>query len=129
MREVSGQGRTVLFVSHNMSAVRTLCDRAILLNDGRVAADGAVEAVVTQYLAEAIKASASGDIADETTRIGSGEARLVKVVLNDRDGKPLQHAFLGQPVTVVLSALVSRKIRDAVFELGISTVDGVRVTT
>src|SRR5205085_9305337 len=52
-----------------------------------------------------------------------------KVVLNDRDGKPLQHAFLGQPVTVVLTALVSRKIRDAVFELGISTVDGVRVTT
>jgi lipopolysaccharide transport system ATP-binding protein len=129
MREVSGQGRTVLFVSHNMSAIRTLCDRAILLKEGRVAADGAVEGVVTQYLAEAVKAAESGDIAEETTRIGTGDARLVRVELNDREGRPLKHAFLGQPVTVVLTAQVSRPIRDAVFEVGISTVDGVRVTT
>ena len=129
MREVSGQGRTVLFVSHNMSAVRTLCDRAILLKEGRVAADGAVEAVVTQYLAEAVKAAESGDIADETTRIGTGDARLVRVELNDREGRQLKHAFLSQAVTVVLTAEVSRPIRDAVFEVGISTVDGVRVTT
>jgi hypothetical protein len=94
-----------------------------------VAADGAVEGVVTQYLAEAVKASESGDIAAEATRIGSGEARLVRVELHDREGRPLEHAFLGQPVTVVLTAQVSRRISDAVFEVGISTVDGVRVTT
>ena len=129
MREVSGQGRTVLFVSHNMSAIRTLCDRAILLKDGRVAADGGVEAVVTQYLAEAVKAAESGEIAEETTRIGSGEARLVRVELADRDGRPLEHAFLGQSVTVTLTAHSTRRVSDAVFEVGISTVDGVRVTT
>jgi lipopolysaccharide transport system ATP-binding protein len=129
MREVSGQGRTVLFVSHNMSAIRTLCDRAILLKDGRVAADGAVEPVVTQYLAEAVKAAESGEIAEEATRIGTGEARLVRVELVDREGQPLKHAFLGQAVTVTLTAVASRLIPDAVFEVGISTVDGVRVTT
>src|SRR5207247_484364 len=110
-------------------AVRTLCDRAILLRDGRIAADGRVEAVVTEYLADAVKASEAGDISDEATRIGTGEARLVRVALHDRQGRPLKHAFLGQPVTVVLTAHVSRAIPDAVFEVGISTVDGVRVTT
>src|SRR5918912_765108 len=68
MREVSGQGRTVLFVSHNMSAIRTLCDRAILLKEGRVAADGAVEAVVTQYPAEAGKAPRAGGSPPEGSR-------------------------------------------------------------
>ncbi|MBA3915695.1 MAG: ABC transporter ATP-binding protein, partial [Acidobacteriales bacterium] len=51
MREVSsGEGRTVLFVSHNMAAVTTLCDRAILLEEGRVVMDGGAAEVVARYL-------------------------------------------------------------------------------
>src|SRR2546421_12758153 len=40
MREVTGEGRTILFVSHNMAAIRALCDRVILLDAGRVVLDG-----------------------------------------------------------------------------------------
>jgi lipopolysaccharide transport system ATP-binding protein len=50
MKEVSGQhGRTVLFVSHNMTAVRSLCSRAILLRSGQVASDDSIESVVQIY--------------------------------------------------------------------------------
>jgi lipopolysaccharide transport system ATP-binding protein len=129
MREVSGQGRTVLFVSHNMTAIRTLCDRALLLDEGRIAAAGAVEPVVTKYLAEAAKASESGVIDARATRIGTGEARLARIELRDRNGETLRHAFLGQHVTAILTADVFRSIPDAAFELGISTVDGVRLAT
>lgn len=50
MKDVSGQGRTVLFVSHNMPAVQTLCNRAILLNKGSLIYEGKTEQVIAQYL-------------------------------------------------------------------------------
>lgn len=46
----SGQGRTVLFVSHNMAAVKSLCSRAVLLDHGQVVVDGDADSVVTQYI-------------------------------------------------------------------------------
>lgn len=46
----SGEGRTVIFVSHNMTSVRNLCSRAILLDNGQVKSDGNVSKVLQQYL-------------------------------------------------------------------------------
>jgi lipopolysaccharide transport system ATP-binding protein len=51
METLAQSGRTVLFVSHNMDAVRTLCERAILLGEGRIQADGNAENVVEDYFA------------------------------------------------------------------------------
>ena len=50
MEDVREKGRTVLFVSHNMSAVTRLCDRAILLNSGKLVMNGSPEEVVREYL-------------------------------------------------------------------------------
>src|SRR6185437_10517039 len=50
MGDVAGQGRTVLFVSHNMAAVQTLCHRAVLLERGRVKQIGTSRDVITEYL-------------------------------------------------------------------------------
>jgi lipopolysaccharide transport system ATP-binding protein len=50
MENVAGEGRTVLFVSHNMGAVQRLCTRAILLSEGKTVADGTASSVVEQYL-------------------------------------------------------------------------------
>src|SRR5688572_30650356 len=49
MRDVSGAGRTVLFVSHNMAAIRQLCERGILLNNGGIEKMGSSEEVIRQY--------------------------------------------------------------------------------
>lgn len=54
MKDVAGHGRTVLFVSHNMSAVRQLCDRAVQFGGGRVVRDAEVELVTRDYTAAAI---------------------------------------------------------------------------
>jgi lipopolysaccharide transport system ATP-binding protein len=51
MGEVAGQGRTVLFVSHQMGAVRSLCTRAMLIEGGRIALDGTPEACISRYIA------------------------------------------------------------------------------
>src|SRR5207302_3244293 len=50
MEDFSGTGRTVLFVSHNMQAINQLCDRAIWLEGGTIAAEGDPSAVVSRYL-------------------------------------------------------------------------------
>lgn len=49
MREVANSGRTILYVSHNMSTIRQLCDRCIVLSHGKVIFDGNVEEAIEQY--------------------------------------------------------------------------------
>lgn len=51
MQQIAGSGRTVLFVSHNMQAVRSLCNRAVLLSHGELQQHGSVDEVVEQYFA------------------------------------------------------------------------------
>ncbi len=54
MQDVNRQGRTVLFVSHDMSSVKTLCTRGILLDGGRIALQGSASWVTEQYLTQSI---------------------------------------------------------------------------
>jgi lipopolysaccharide transport system ATP-binding protein len=53
MLEVSGEGRTILFVSHNLSAIKALCTRAMLLNSGKLVFSGGVEETIDKYINEA----------------------------------------------------------------------------
>ena len=70
MQDVSkGEGRTVLFVSHNMASVRQLCNTGILLEQGQVKFTGSVDDVVDRYLSEQL----SGD---NVERYGNGNARF-----------------------------------------------------
>lgn len=50
IKDVSNEGRTILFVSHNMAAIKTLCNRALLLENGKCLYDGDVETAISNYL-------------------------------------------------------------------------------
>ena len=128
MREVTGEGRTIVFVSHNMAAIRALCPRAILLDHGELRADGPVEEVISKYLTTDVKVDSSGAIPAHVPRIGSGDVRLRHVELFGRDGEPLSYARLGQPVTIVIGLESTRRV-EALLEVGISSLDGTRATT
>ncbi|MBS1942222.1 MAG: ABC transporter ATP-binding protein [Bacteroidetes bacterium] len=74
MREIStGEGRTILFVSHNMGAIRTFCDRCILLDRGKVQMDGLTEAVLPKYFGLGKKAEHQGLKVTATPLDPSGE--------------------------------------------------------
>jgi lipopolysaccharide transport system ATP-binding protein len=62
MESSTSNGKTVLFVSHNMNAVKGLCQRAVLLEDGHVANDGDSNSVVDSYLARAMEAASEEDL-------------------------------------------------------------------
>jgi len=91
MGDVSAQeGRTVLFVSHNMETVQALCQRAILMESGQVAGQGPTEQMVNQYLRsmQSLMDPDSGEsIAQRTDRGGDGSARIVSLSIEDADGR------------------------------------------
>jgi lipopolysaccharide transport system ATP-binding protein len=129
MREVTGQGRTVVFVSHNMASIRALCQRAMLLEGGRIRADGPVDDVVSTYLSSDIKAPSGGVVPDGVPRVGTGDVRVRRVELLDRNGRPLTQACLGQPFEVVITVEAKTRMRATAVEVGVSSLDGTRVTT
>lgn len=95
-----GAGKTIVFCSHNMYQVKKLCDRAIWLRDGRVAANGEVDAVVDAYL----DYSRTRDHEQEAEGVGAREAatvvRVRRVLLEDRLGRPVDCLTTGDPLTV-----------------------------
>ena len=90
MQAVGREGRTVLFVSHNMEAVNMLCDRAILLEGGRIVLDGLVHDVVSAYLSNAGGTSECREWLDAETAPGGDIARLRAVRVRAEDGTQAQ---------------------------------------
>ena len=78
MGDVAREGRTVLFVSHNLAAVQKLCTRAILIRDGTAAADGPVHEVVASYLS-GLERPLVEDLRQRRERRGQGRVRLIGV--------------------------------------------------
>lgn len=78
MDEVAQGGRTVVFVSHNMGLVQTLCERGIYIDNGQVVRDGPIRAAVGDYLSS-LSTAATVPVALRTDRRGNGMARIIAV--------------------------------------------------
>ena len=88
MGDVVREGRTVLFVSHNMTALQNLCSRAILLEKGRVAEDGPAREVVSRYLHEVCTSSVELAWLDPDTAPGNDKVRLRGARIRVEGGTP-----------------------------------------
>ena len=100
MGDVARQGRTVLFVSHNMSAILNLCSRALLLEEGRLAKEGSAQETVKSYLAS-LQAVRSGDLSSCQERQGRGRVRFTHAWFEDERGCVVEHAMSGETLAVV----------------------------
>lgn len=101
MKAVAGEGRTVLFVSHNMPAINNLCSKAVLLENGSVAHMGKTADVVDEYL-HAGRQQSLIDLRDRTDRSGRGRIRLVGVRMLDGDGRERSHLQTGADLSIEL---------------------------
>ena len=105
MNEVAGEGRTILFVSHNMGSIVRLCDRAIWIHDGQIQLDARSREVVRSYLSvgESEHAGLTWDAGqgpgDETLRLAG--VRLVQ------DGKPTTTVQIDQPFEIEIETEVT----------------------
>jgi len=128
MGQVAKEGRTVLFVSHNMQAIRRLCEKGVLLQDGKLIATGPAEAVVTQYLASVV-APELGDKRwdDPDERPGDELCRVIEVRTTRHDGATSASFFSSKPLVVTIEFELARI--DPAFTIGfdLATVDGTPV--
>jgi lipopolysaccharide transport system ATP-binding protein len=116
MEDVASQeGRTVLFVSHNMAAIQTLCRRAIWLNEGKVERDGEPEPVINAYGKHL--QSANGITA--TLKSLDGNIEVVQIRLMDGNGEYTSVYLPGSPITVEILYHAKRPVRGPYLWIGI----------
>ncbi len=119
MRDIGNQGRTILFVSHNMSAVRSICKQALILEKGRVVAQGEIDQTVDRYLSQISSAQSEDEVVETNTfsvksvEIGSGVGPVIKTF---------------DPVDVRVRFVPKSEIRDPGLYVSILTMDSRRLT-
>jgi lipopolysaccharide transport system ATP-binding protein len=121
IRQFRAQGTTLLFVSHDPGAVKTLCDRAVLINDGTIQLDGNPADVLDYY--NALIAPNTPDHAIQTgtpegggTRSGTGAVHIVEAGLSSH-GKSISAINAGQPAAITVQIQVRDPLED--FTLGL----------
>ena len=128
MREVGKSGCTVLFVSHNMPAVESLCTRAVLLDGGQLVRDGGVSELVAEYHRRVMSTQGGGSVAIADV---DAPGRTLKVfraaVLLDDQGTPTSHVPLGGTFRLRLVLDTPRAITYPTITLGIDDTLGHRI--
>jgi lipopolysaccharide transport system ATP-binding protein len=124
MEEVTGEGRTVLFVSHNLAAVSKLCERSMLLSGGRKVMEGPTTEVIQQYV-RTVHQDADTRLDERTDRDGNGRLRFTSVAL-EVSGQSTDMAVCGQDLDVILSytSTDGRPLRNVNVAVTINTVLG-----
>lgn len=116
IREFRKQGTTLLIVSHDKAAIQSICDRVILLNAGRLAIEGAPEAVMDYYNAMLSErdsvsirqvATASGRL---QTSSGSGCATVVDVSISNERGEKIEIIEVGSVITLNVEVRIAKAI-------------------
>lgn len=100
MHEIGGQGRTVIFVSHNMQAVTRLCRRVLLLDKGQLIGDGSAPDVVSAYLHGGAGSGCVREWNDPNKAPGNSTARLRTLRIKNEHGEPSSVIDIRQGVAV-----------------------------
>lgn len=122
MGDVAREGRTVLFVSHNLGAVATLCQSVIHLKDGRLMRHGPTREVLADYAAQTDLLTGECDLTlPSVRRRGNRAAQFTAARLVDSTGQPCATAVQGEPFQIELTVEARERVNLKV--LGITLVD------
>jgi ABC-type polysaccharide/polyol phosphate transport system ATPase subunit len=108
--EFKQRGGTIVFVSHDAAAVERLCDRSILLRDGRMDFDGPTHDAIVRYRRLLAGERDPDERAAGLNEWGSGEARIEEVALLGTDGEPRTQFLAGEPLTLRLRVVADRAL-------------------
>ena len=128
MEDVGKEGRTVLFVSHNMAAIQNLCQRVVWLNQGQLIIDNQTQIVINDYLKTATNFSKIS-LADRKDRQGDGKVRFTSVQFENEEGTV--HSFYsGQKAKIILffENNTNQNLKNFNIALGIDNQMGERIT-
>ena len=123
MSDFGREGRTVVFVSHDLGSITQVCRRAIWLEQGRIQADGPSEEIVQRYVRGTAGARGKADFAPDPTR----RIQVLSASVTDEDGRVLDTPERGRPLTLTARFVVREPL--PIVDVGIAVSDrrGIRV--
>lgn len=124
------ENRTVILVTHDMSAVERFCDRAVLLERGLLRRDGDARRVGMEYLEvnfARAQAAAQAEAGDPTTRGGDGRAEILSASFEDEHGTTASMLELGCPCSVAARVRFAADVTDPVFGIALENADHANV--
>jgi len=110
MQDVTSQGRTVLFVSHQMQAIRQLCKRALLIDRGRIGVDDTASQAIAQYFNSDNSQGAYIQLLPSNHEEGQKAARLTSVKFLDSHGEPLHRIRRSERLRVRITFRVATQL-------------------
>jgi lipopolysaccharide transport system ATP-binding protein len=126
MGEVAEGGRTILFVSHDMRRLSAICERGLLLNEGRIECAGPMSLIVDRYLAQQSITSPMNDLTVRKDRTGLGGAIFTSIELF-QDGHPSSTLQFGRQFTIRVGVRVVGATGPLFLQAGVLTVERVPV--
>jgi ABC-type polysaccharide/polyol phosphate transport system ATPase subunit len=123
MREMQANGTTILVVSHNLNAIRNLCERVLVVHDGEPVFLGRTDEAISVY----------HDLLDRSAAIESGQAdgrspvEILSVDLVDADGKSTAHLTAGEPAALEATVQFHTDVERPAFSIVLVTEQGVPV--
>jgi len=127
MKDVSGEGRTVLFVSHNMASMKALCKRGFLMEKGQIVYQGSMQQTIENYLATAKKANHSGEIPENASSINTGIVKFRKIVLHDQTRAAISSINYLDPIHLFFELEALHDLHDSIVDVRINTMDGLEL--
>jgi len=127
MQDVGQQGRTVIFVSHNMPAVIRLCPRVILLEEGQIFADGPSQEVIGSYLHSDKGITSSREWIDQNNAPGNESVRLRSVRVKESEGGAAEQFDIRKPLRIELEYEVLNSDEVMLPYLTLTNEEGIRV--
>ena len=100
MQDLGRSGRTVLFVSHSMGSLEQLCQRGVVLLNGKVAHSGAIRDSVSHYLASSLERAHGDALRERHDRRGSGKLRFVRVEARNAQGQRIDRIASGHALVL-----------------------------
>jgi len=126
MKDVAGNGRTVLFVSHNMASMKTLCTKGILMQRGTIQYQGSMQDTVQQYMVGMRQNSANDIDLKEYRSIKSATVQFTQVILkNKTEGS--NRLFFKESIKINLEINCTEKIDKAILDCKIITAEGIEI--
>ncbi len=108
MGEITGVGRTVLFVSHNMSFMSQLCKRVIWIDEGKIRRDGDEKSTIAEYIKTTVKSSES-PVSIYKPNLKK-EAQLLKAEMKNRDGEVTAMFSCDEPIILSFEFVVRKRV-------------------
>jgi lipopolysaccharide transport system ATP-binding protein len=137
MHQTAVEGRTVVFVSHDLASVESLCDRVLVLEGGKIVSEsraGHPHDAVDDYVglvnpSGPTQRGGVREVPSNIQRWGTGESKIVEIALRDLEGRPIRNVAYGQPFAISVVYDWSEAVAQVAYEVGISRTDGQRIVT